>query len=201
MIEIPVARRGETRSALVAIEKSLYTAPFGDYYEFGVYRGQTLRHAAKTDQVGRIFWGFDSFQGLPKPEGIDAGGEFHEGQFTCSFESVWRTLIPFHLRVRLVPGWFADSLRQFDEHRGSPVAVAFIDCDLYASAVEVLRFLGPRLQHGSILLFDDWCCFGNDHNRGEQRAFNEWLASSPEWRAVPYIRFDAEGYGVRMERV
>jgi O-methyltransferase len=52
----------------------------------------------------------------------------------------------------MIPGYFERSLTPdvIEEHRIRKVGVAMIDCDLYSSTVEVLRFLGPLIGAGSL---------------------------------------------------
>ena len=70
------------------------TVEQGEYDQFGVFKGHTFYHAQKSaDELGlkkMRFFGFDSFQGLPKPENIDKTEEehFYEGQYACSYDSV-----------------------------------------------------------------------------------------------------------------
>lgn len=171
----------------------------GGYYEFGLYRGYTLWFAQRAaDKVGledMRFHGFDSFEGLPEVLGIDAStGEFETGDYACSRADVNRFLDTWGFdwsRSDLTAGLFAelDPSARPDE----PASVVLIDCDLYASAVPVLAYLAPRLQDGSILLFDDWNCFGGSAELGEQRAFSEFMAVHPEWRAE--ILFDVDWHG------
>ena len=54
-------------------------------------------------------------------------------------------------------------------------AVIYVDCDLYESTVPVLKFIKPFLQRGTIIVFDDWNCFHGDPDRGERRAFKEFM--------------------------
>jgi hypothetical protein len=58
----------------------------GDYLEFGCAAGASLIHTfqqAAPRMPWMRFFAFDSFQGLPKPEGIDAESEAREGLFAC----------------------------------------------------------------------------------------------------------------------
>src|SRR5258708_39905160 len=53
----------------------------GDYLEFGCAAGASFLHTYK--RAARLmpwmrFWAFDSFAGLPRPEGIDQRGEAQE---------------------------------------------------------------------------------------------------------------------------
>jgi len=163
----------------------------GDYVEFGVCQGRTFAYAYRA-----MHWCFkemkfiavDSFEGLPRPQGLDAvdgySSNFHENEFACPQEVFTANLARAGVdldRVACVKGWFDQTLRP-----GSPqaavigkVAAAWIDCDLYESTVPVLNFLSDRLSVGAVILFDDWGCFRNMPDRGEQRACREWLAANP----------------------
>lgn len=159
----------------------------GDYAEFGLFQGRTFAHAYRAMHVAfpkLRFFGFDSFEGLPAPVGIDAAdgysSNFSAGQFYCSKAQVASNLEAAGVdltRVELVEGWFDESLNE-ETARSldlGKIAAAFIDVDLYESTLPVLRFILPRLSVGSVLLFDDWRCFRNLPDFGEQLACREWL--------------------------
>lgn len=157
-----------------------------DYYEFGVFRGYCLLNAQKTcDQLGLDqvrFYGFDSFRGLPKVEGVDqTNAQFFEGQFACGKHEVVNSLTQRGCdwsRTELIEGFFNESLTPAlkARHPFKPVAVAMIDCDLYSSTCDVLNWLDGLLADRSILIFDDWRSFGDDRaDLGQQKALNEFL--------------------------
>lgn len=178
----------------------------GDYFEFGIYRGSTFAHAERLARR-HLWWssmrlfGFDSFQGLPSPTGVEgATGEFLEGDFACALPEVRQNLDRRGVdwsRIHLVEGWFDETLTDDLKAtlRPAPVAIALIDCDLYRSTISVLGFLEDLLQQGSILLFDDWDCFGGRDHMGERRAFAEFLQASSRFVAEPWIRFGRRGQG------
>jgi len=182
----------------------------GDYYEFGVFRGFTFLSAAQAcrdlglDQV-RLY-GFDSFDGLPDVQGIDTtNNQFFAGQFACSKGEVERNLTEHGIdwsRATLIEGFFSDSLTEAlkAELPLRRVGVAFIDCDLYSSTVEVLGWLGGLLADGSILLFDDWYSFGDSPELGQQKAFAEFLESHAEWVAEPFVEFEDHGKAFILHR-
>lgn len=176
----------------------------GDYFEFGVYEGRTFGYAVKilSGIFPRMrFIAFDSFQGLPAPKGPDAEdgytGGFAEGQFACTEERFTEQMVKSGAdmrRITTVPGWFHETLGDTHPVSGSlgKVAAAWIDCDLYESTPPVLDFLTGRLSVGSVLLFDDWRCFRNLAEFGEQRACAEWLARNPQIRLNDFFEF---GFG------
>lgn len=73
-----------------------------------------------------------------------------------------------------------------EDPRYHTLSIIHVDCDLYSSAKTVLEFVKPLLVDGTIIIFDDWYCFRGNPNLGEQRAFNEWRATMPDWSFTQY---------------
>ena len=65
----------------------------------------------------------------------------------------------------------------------------------------MLRWLASFLQDGSVLLFDDWRSFGDDPSLGQPRAFEEFLAAHPEWRAEAFVDFEDHGRGFCLRKM
>ena len=120
------------------------------------------------------FFGFDSFQGLPESE----GKVFHKGQFAFSQESLKKYLekVGVNNDVVLIKGYYSQSLNSklFIDYQLKKASIIHIDCDLYISTKDVLDFIEPLLQNGTIIIFDDWGSFGNNDQKGQQRALNEF---------------------------
>jgi O-methyltransferase len=168
----------------------------GDYFEFGIAKGYTIWYAQtllnKFGSPNMHCWGFDSFQGLPKPIGLDDTGEFYEGQFACSKKTVERSIVSHDGNLKyitLIEGFYQDSLKPglIKRYKMQKVAICLIDCDLYASTVDVLEFIRGILIPGSILLFDDWNAFSS--HGGEQKALKEYLAKYPKTILRPLFSF------------
>jgi O-methyltransferase len=154
----------------------------GDYLEFGVYQGGSFilaaRLAAKCGLSGMRFVAFDSFQGLPEGE----GKRFAAGEFACSEEYFTRIVaragVPMDKVVK-VKGWYNESLTEAvkEKYKLERAAVVHIDCDLYSSTKDVLRFIEEMVQVGTVIIFDDWCAFRKEDRPeefGEPKAFKEW---------------------------
>jgi hypothetical protein len=165
----------------------------GDYYEFGLFEGYSFYRAIKLGKrsIGRQnFFGFDSFEGLPEIKGIDAGWRFKQGQYCCSLEQVQENLRSkgcLGKNVYLIKGFFDESLKNKSKLETLPLGkakVVLIDCDLYESTKDVLDFMFPYLQTGTRILFDDWNCFESDDQKGERRAWKEFLAEHPQIKAT-----------------
>jgi predicted O-methyltransferase YrrM len=171
------------------------------YLEFGVYVGTSMiamHRAARADHRSVTLVGFDSFQGLPASAGVESDGVWHKGQYHADID-LTRTNLRRHGvdpdEVRLVPGWFEDSLTQ--ETRESlgveRVDIVMIDCDLESSTRMALDFCAPLIGP-TIIFLDDWDIGGlGDRGLGEARAFEAWRASHPELEVVdrPELRYHA----------
>ena len=175
----------------------------GDYLEFGVANGNTFTIAYHTAQIFNLksmrFYAFDSFQGLPEIRGIDAEVKhFKEGMFAVEEEHFFMRLKQDKVNLRKVftiPGWFNETLNNDTKMKLliKKASLINIDCDLYESTVTVLDFIVDYIQDGTIIVFDDWFCFRGNPNRGEQRAFREWLERNPSMSVSEFHKFGAEG--------
>jgi O-methyltransferase len=185
-----------------AMEYISVTGLEGDYLEFGLSRGARFvpaYHFAQRNKLKNMqFYGFDSFEGLPAINGPDVGGEFAQGQFRLSLDKFTRLISRNGVRldkVNLVEGWY-DSVLNRDAKQRLPLksaAFVFVDCDLYESTIPVLNFISDYLQTGTVIAFDDWYCFKGDPEKGEQRAFREWLESNSAFDAIEFHKFGWSG--------
>lgn len=183
----------------------------GDYLEFGVFEGHAFSMAFHLAQAYGLnsmkFYAFDSFQGLPAIEGVDADGfkHFKEGSFQCKLPKFTDNLSKKRVdlsKVTITPGWYDEVLNSETKRtlQTKQAAVIYIDCDLYESTLAVLDFITDYVQEGTVLMFDDWFCFRGNPQRGEQRAFREWLARNPSITAVEYHKFDWQGNSFLLQR-
>lgn len=180
--------RPQIQQALEHLQSSVEAENIGDFLEFGVGHGTSMRLmyeelvAAKLDHV-RLF-GFDSFAGLP----FDDENEWEEGQFKVDYDEVVHTLRSHEIvmeRVTLVKGFFQDTLNEeiVDKHGLLKASLIMVDCDLYTSAKEALAFCAPLILDEAIIFFDDWEPSAQ-MNKGEKRAFDEFLQNNPEFEAA-----------------
>ncbi|MBI4505444.1 MAG: hypothetical protein HY691_07910 [Chloroflexi bacterium] len=120
------------------------------YYEFGLFKGFSLWFAEQVSRDHRgedfYFYGFDSFEGLPRSQ-VDMDPIcWREGNYAASLEFVMNQLRSYGgdlEKTRLYKGWFSkelfNGLRENDEFL--PAAICVIDCDVYESCVEALGFV------------------------------------------------------------
>ncbi|BCM26063.1 tetratricopeptide repeat protein [Methyloradius palustris] len=131
--------------------------------EFGVRFGNSIHMLA--DLVDQQVHGFDSFEGLPD--------EWHhepKGSYTT------KGVIPeVPENVHLHVGWFDKTLPEFLAEHTEPVRLVNVDCDIYSSTKTVLNLLAPRMQVGTVIIFDEY--IGNAHWREDEfKAFQEAVA-------------------------
>lgn len=148
--------------------------------EFGVYAGRSLRVIASC--TPELVYGFDSFQGLPE----DWTRQQKKGRFDLEGK-VPKFEEP---NVRLVRGWFNETLPAFLARYSGPVRFLHMDCDLYSSAATVFAHVGPRIVSGTVILFDEYFNYPG-WEQHEFRAFQEFVASTG--LKYSYIGF-ASGY-------
>jgi len=137
----------------------------GDIIETGIWRGGACIYAYHTLRnlgSNRTLFACDSFQGLPKPNTErfpDDEGDPHwklplfivsEDQVKKNFER-FAPIDPKTLR--LVPGWFCDTLPDLDI---DPIAVMRLDGDMYESTFIALQSLYPKLSPGGFCIIDDF---------------------------------------------
>ncbi len=193
------------------LEYVAFTQLEGDYLEFGVYEGGTFVSAfyfAQRNQLADLrFYAFDSFAGLPTLTGIDQTGhrEFARGEYACDATSFRQRIARSGVdlaRVEIVPGWYDEVLNEATRSRLSlrAAAIVMVDCNLYESTVPVLRFVTDYVQDGTVVLFDDWFCFRGHPERGQRRAFTEWLQCNPQLRASEFQRFGWNGNSFILHR-
>lgn len=199
-----------TPHLLIAVNRALRfsqdhgTADRGEYLEFGIFRGFTLWYAQALARDlgirGMRFFGFDSFRGLPEVAGIDGSGEFSTGQYSASRQEVEGYLTAMGVdwtRTQLIEGFYDKTLVPGlrEKHALKACAVAVIDCDLYESTLEALSWLHPSVVDNTVVLFDDWHSFNDDPNKGEQRAFREFLAAHPDITSTDFTDIGPHGKG------
>jgi O-methyltransferase len=137
-----------------------------DYFEFGVYRGESIAYWSKLNSHPQSrFFGFDSFEGLP----TNWTPSITAGHFSTDGEPP-ETADP---RVTFVKGWFQDTLHTFlSTFTRRSRLVIHHDSDIYPSVLYCLTKMDDVLVPGSILLFDEF-----SDPLHEFRAFEDYCAA------------------------
>lgn len=132
----------------------------GDLVETGVWRGGAtiyMKAILEANNSNRCVYVCDSFEGLPKPEMKQDSGDKHYKfkDLAIPISVVKDNFRKYNLldeRVIFLKGWFKDTLHKID----GPIAVLRLDGDMYASTLDSLVNLYPKLSPGGFLILDDY---------------------------------------------
>ncbi|MDD2448195.1 MAG: macrocin O-methyltransferase [Sulfurimonas sp.] len=157
----------------------------GNYFEFGVHKARTFRialsEAKKKDIDSMNFYAFDSFEGLPEASSLDKFPNWEKGMLKTSLEFFDKLTQEHNLyndKIHKIKGFYNKSLTKELSNKmlltKEKASIIYIDCDFYESAKDVLEFIVPFIQDGTILCFDDWNVYKGHPYKGEKRAFGEF---------------------------
>lgn len=149
--------------------------------EFGVWGGSTINFIAS--HVQNTVYGFDSFEGLPE----DWQPGVQEGSFRMN------GLPRVRQNVRLIKGWFNETIPVFAQDHSANCAFLHVDCDLYSSTKTIFDVLGDRIVKGSVLVFDEFFNYPG-WRTGEFLAFQQFVSARQ-------LRFKYLGYVTVSEQV
>jgi O-methyltransferase len=137
----------------------------GDVIETGVWRGGAsifMRAILKAyGNEDKTVWLADSFEGLPKPDPrFPQDKQDRHWQYSdvlaVSMDQVKENFARYGLldhRVRFLPGWFKDTLAASPINR---ISLLRLDGDMYASTMDALIPLYPKLSSGGYAIIDDY---------------------------------------------
>jgi hypothetical protein len=147
-----------------------------DVYEFGVYTGSRLREFGRRLHGFRKMYGFDSFTGFPEEKARIPGTpkEWVAGRDSASdalgvhdARTLLRQIRAFigpprndSRHLTFVQGFYNETCteRLLRRHHFQPALLIDLDCDLYVSTIDALRWLvrAQILVPGSYVRYDDW---------------------------------------------
>ena len=135
--------------------------------EFGVKSGTTIKELANKPKLQKNqLYGFDSFVGIPEDW---KGTKTLKGQLSNSGK------IPkVPKNVKLISGWFADTLPEFVKTISEPASLLHIDCDIYQSTKDVLDAFKKKIVPGTVIIFDEFFNYPNWQNH----EYKAWLEFS-----------------------
>ena len=182
-----------SRSQVLELAVQLSRSVPGHIMEFGVWKGHSTR-AIRDAWWRGAFWSprqwskriyaCDSFAGLPENYEHLAAGTF-------------ATPIPRLTGIRIVQGFFEESLTAELAAEVGRVSLVHVDVDLYSAAKTVLNWVAPLLSDGALLVFDE---FGGE-DPAEERALDEWLeATGREVLLIGLFGREPSGGGDRTDR-
>ena len=157
------------------------------WLEFGVASGNTINYISKFTRD--TVYGFDSFEGLPEKwrDGFDKGAFGRSGN-----------LPPVNKNVKLIKGWFSDTLIPFIKTHNKKVTFIHLDADLYSSTKYILDVLKNYIDDGCIIVFDELVNYpGFDGDTGELKAFYEFITENKvnySWIGMNGVPVGMSGY-------
>lgn len=122
------------------------------YLEFGVAHGSSFRwwvdHVITKDT---IFYGFDTFTGLPEDWGHFKKGDMSNGNNPPVIDNDQRHHFYQGLFQQTLPGFISTHSHDLNKR-----LVIHMDADLFSSTLYVLTSLAPFLKSGDIIIFDEF---------------------------------------------
>jgi O-methyltransferase len=159
---------------LYSIAKSIVNIG-GDIVECGVLRGHSsyLMLYANKD-TNKQLYGFDSFEGLSKPNFMDEINNdysFKWKQYDLSTPEIVakNNLAIFGNRFHLLKGWIPD---RFHEISDKTFSIVHIDVDLYQPTLDSINFFWDKINKGGVLVCDD---YGFETCPGAKKAMDEFF--------------------------
>ncbi|WP_374372728.1 class I SAM-dependent methyltransferase [Dongia sp.] len=160
----------------------------GVVLEFGVFKGDTLLYIA--DRIDTYAYGFDSFEGLPEDWFLD----HNKAEFNLKGEI---PVIKNHRdNIRLIKGWFDQTLPEFANKLDRPVKFLHIDCDLYSSTKTIFDCLNPHIVKDTVIVFDEYFNYPSWREH-EFKAFQEFVAENDV--TYEYIGYAPRHYSVAVK--
>ena len=158
--------------------------------EFGVFKGYSINHFARKLGSRTTIYGFDSFEGLQEDW---KGHILKTGDF-----SLGGRLPKVPNNVKLIKGWFDRTVPDFVAQGQENFSFVHIDSDTYEAARTVLKILLPKLQKGTVIVFDEY--FGYRGWRvGEWKAWKEFVESAG--LQYEYLGFAKEQVAIKIAGV
>lgn len=183
----------------------------GDYFEFGVAQGNSIKAAelaikrARYTQLGisaldRKIWGFDTFTGFTSPSEIDSHGTWSGSKYNDKFEIVKKrfrnssnvTLIQCDACSLTAEGSACFTFDDFGIPEESRAGLVLLDMDLYAPTKSALDWMKPKLGQGTFVIFDELYYFAAREDRGELRALRDFQNQNTD---IQLVHIDTYGAG------
>ena len=133
-----------------------------------------------AERSGRDIYGFDTFDGFPKPDPNDASSRNpKKGQWRVrtleEAKKQVKTLGISNLKFELIKGPVEVTVPAFAK-KNIKIALLHIDLDLYSGYQTVLSNLYPLLASKGVICFDD---YGQTKLPGCQKAIDQFLVLNP----------------------
>jgi O-methyltransferase len=166
----------------------------GDYFEFGVAHGNSMRAAELAvkhshfnslgvKHITRNLYGFDTFENFIGGGVIDNHPIWEGNLFSVPEKLVkrrFRRSRNVHL-FKLDANLLDPELNEYEYSRFGikrKAAIILFDMDLYGPTKSALTWVTDLIQQGTFLVFDEYFSFGGDQGKGEARALIEFVTEN-----------------------
>ncbi|MBX3295950.1 MAG: class I SAM-dependent methyltransferase [Acidobacteria bacterium] len=148
----------------------------GDAIEFGTFRGGSAGVILQNLSKEKFLHICDSFAGMPEVASQD---NYHQkGDFAeTDEERVFRGLSNLGKNFRMHVGFFEETLPLLASDANQRYSFVHVDADLYESILTALNHCVPRMDDGSVIIFDD---YGSPTCIGAKMAVDEFFSERPE---------------------
>lgn len=135
----------------------------GDIVECGLGNGVTFERLGQVaKESSKKLFGFDSFQGFPKPSDEDVSSwVINEGDWShaniSNIESRVKKSVPkdfFDTHIHIIPGFFKDTFK--NETAIKNISFLHLDVDLYSSYIDCLNHFFDRVVKGGVIAIDEY---------------------------------------------
>lgn len=189
MFSLPLRYQFERKFAFARAFNFIYFNKIvGNYVEFGVASGMTMKFAIRNAAVRKLnqmkFIGIDTFEGFPETAGPETAFKTYgsiTGSRAFSIAHLTKLLNPRNkYNLSLVKTNMEDNLgvENIDINIGEKIALLHLDMDYYLPTLRALELVVQNLQVGTIILSDNYNFFGANDTMGERRALLEFRNSS-----------------------
>lgn len=160
----------------------------GMFMEFGVFNGNSINFIATFAPIKSVY-GFDGFEGLPE--------DWFMGGTKKAFDR--HGILPkVHRNVKLVKGWFDETLPLFLNMHDEKCAFIHIDCDIYSSTKTVFSLLKDRIVVGTVIEFDEY--FNTPRwQDNEYKAFQEFIKETGHrYQYIGYVNNGGQQVSIKI---
>jgi|GEM_PF-614944 len=154
----------------------------GDVVECGTWKGGMIAGMVSIMGSDRVYYLFDSFEGLPEAKEIDGtsakiwqsnkkGVDYFDNCRAEESDAKKAMDRSGAKTYNIHKGWFNESLKAYSSTNG--IAILRLDADWYESTMDCLVQLFPKINFGGILIVDDYYTW-----EGCSKAIHDYLSSN-----------------------
>ncbi|WP_153799444.1 TylF/MycF/NovP-related O-methyltransferase [Foetidibacter luteolus] len=160
--------------------KNLVDSVDGDIVECGSWKGGMMAGISSVLGRKRMYYLFDSFEGLPAAKQVDGeaairwqndkNSELYLNNCTADEIEAREAMQKAEVPHEVIKGWFNDTVSSF--RSTNKIALLRLDGDWYESTLTCLQALYPKVVKGGLVIIDDYYSWD-----GCSRAVHDYFSS------------------------